>query len=529
MKKFLIILSIILFSLSISTCMDPISIGDGWWREYEDNCACDIAGGPINGCDCGDCDGNGCNCTLWDNCGCTPMPPCNPRFCNCMDLYGECNCGHDNPNNGCYGYNPCECDDGNPNCDCDNKLYCDCNNGCNCTAPITCNCTDTNKDNCDCNGIDCQCALIPTNPPSFTWGFAATRNTLIDTSVFLTENGEVWVWGFRGSGQQGNGTMAIGETRAPARVMGLPKIVHVTGSAYSLAAIDIDGNVWGWGQNLHGATGISQIGTINSPEQVPIPVKVDQLAAGEYFMIARGIDGTVWVWGHDNFGQMGQRNSIITNRNNPIQVTGIGNVRLIGASYEGAFAINNDNKVFVWGRNASGSLGLPGDLNGNYLIERRPTPTESTALSGYASQIEYIAGGYRHGHALLNNGDIIAWGENNRIARSGTGWTHNPIFIQIPSPLAGEKWASLHSRFISTVAITNMGRVFTWGSEGYNVGGASVILRATNVTDLGGGKHNVLFARGNNLFGAGYAAGHKFIEPLPAPRPWTAERLNINF
>ncbi|MCO6548265.1 MAG: hypothetical protein J6583_10880, partial [Gilliamella sp.] len=45
----------------------------------------------------------------------------------------------------------------------------------------------------------------------------ASETFLVDTGITV-ENGDVWVWGFRNSGQQGNGISHDGEYKTPARV-----------------------------------------------------------------------------------------------------------------------------------------------------------------------------------------------------------------------------------------------------------------------------------------------------------------------
>ena len=351
-----------------------------------------------------------------------------------------------------------------------------------------------------------------------------SRSTLIDTGLALN-NGQVWVWGFRGSGQQGNGKTVVSTTTAPTRVQGLEKIVQVTGSAYSLVAINGDGEAWGWGQNLHGAAGV---GTINIIQNKPLKLNVPPLAmvaAGEYFMVALTKDGRVYTWGHNLYGQLG--NGGHTDSVAPVHVvldneTAI----LVGASYEGAFAITIDSntgnpKVWAWGRNASNSLGLGSDET----VYR--TPRRVTSLDPWASDIIYIDGGYRFGHAVLSGGSLLGWGRQSRlgIGSSSTNAIH-PRLISLPASIViSNGLPALHARFISTVALLSDGRVYTWGDEGYNVGGRDITARPS-ANEVGGGKHHVYFRVGNVVHGAGYGAGNKFPSspPSSANRDWRLDR-----
>lgn len=74
----------------------------------------------------------------------------------------------------------------------------------------------------------------------------AQISTMIDTSLGLHQ-GNVWVWGFKGSGQQGNGIHDENRYRYPKKVEGLNNIVSVIGGAHHILAIDKNGYIYSWG------------------------------------------------------------------------------------------------------------------------------------------------------------------------------------------------------------------------------------------------------------------------------------------
>ena len=478
-------------------------------------CSCDPNAG--GGCAC---DPNVVSCSCDPNataCGCDP----DATSCSCGPITGGCNC-----TNGGGPTNP-------PGCNC-NKATCPCGDGCecapgacDCNQPVAqCTCTDCRCVDCTCTPGNCNCPpedpIIPTPAPG-AFGFEFAKNTLIDTGLAL-RNGRVLVWGYRFAAHQGNGNSLVGEYARPAYVSSLSGITQVTGSAHSLVAINAAGEAWGWGQNLYGSAGVG----VRTGTYVSTPARINginnsvppfaHVAAGEYFFVALGTDGSVWTWGHDIYGQLGRSNNSRQDSNVPVKVNLGGETAvMVGSSYEGAFALtvsgNGTYSVWAWGRDIKNSLGF--GIGGDRYVR---TPTRVVDLHLNASRIVYIDGGYLHGYAVLDNGRVLGWGQRNHLGinSADTTWTA-PMEIPIP---AGERVIELHARFISTVALTEdatgVRRIYTWGTESYNVGGRSATVRAT-ITDpaveveVGGGKHHVYYSLNGTAYGVGYANLNKFV------------------
>jgi len=331
----------------------------------------------------------------------------------------------------------------------------------------------------------------------------ASKTSLITTGVNI-EEGEVIVWGFRGSGQQGNGKTSVPSNVAPAKVSSLGDIIALTGGAYHLLALDDEGHVYGWGQSGYGETGCKPNSGIYVHTPCTVLSKVVQIAAGEYFSIALDREGRVWTWGHNLYGQLGdggKKNSQV-----PVQVNLQGEkARLIGAAYEGAFAVTWEGNVWAWGDNEASGLGFQGTKYGVQQIIR--TPTKVANLAPYANRIVYIAGGNGWGEALLLDGTVIGWGLHAALGQ-GTTFT----FISSPVPVEILRGVNqLFARYVGSVALTDDGRVFTWGQTGCSafkmIYGESPTQRATVgiVEEVGGGKEHVFYkTEDGRFFGVGY-------------------------
>lgn len=329
------------------------------------------------------------------------------------------------------------------------------------------------------------------------------QGALLTTGTAVKE-GNVWVWGFRGSSQQGNGKASVPSNAAPAKVNSLSNIVGLTGGAYHLIALDDKGNVYGWGQNGYGQTGCASTDVKNVPCKVL--ANAVQLGAGEYFSMALDAEGQVWTWGYNNYGQLGSGDK--KNSKVPIAVNLNGEkTRLIGAAYEGGFAVTNEGHVWAWGDNEASGLGFQGPKYGYQQIIT--TPTRVPNLEPYADRITYIAGGNGWGEALLNDGSVIGWGVH---ASLGQGMLDTDVSSPEPVQVFNNV-KQLYARYIGSIALTNDGKIYTWGqtkgSSFQMIYGASPTLRTPYnnepVVAVGGGKENVYYQTANGaMYGVGY-------------------------
>ncbi|GAA5100770.1 RCC1 domain-containing protein [Wohlfahrtiimonas larvae] len=354
---------------------------------------------------------------------------------------------------------------------------------------------------------------------------AAQSTTAIDTGVGI-KNGEVWIWGYKGSGQQGNGSTngnLYDRDRVPEKIASLQNIVSVSGGAYHLLAVDYEGYVFGWGLNARGETGCGHTGIVSIPCEVKGTdgqrLRVRQaVGAGEYNSIYLDLNGNVLTSGSSAFGQLGLGPKA-KNTATPTKIDLNGEVaRLIGAAYEGGFAVTydknswdtNEQNVWAWGRDFYSSLGLyaSGD---NYV--RSPMKVEN--LKPYANKIVKIAGGYQYGVALLNDGKVIGWGWYRSVGQScnssRVNTTKSPIPVEVPFPpkmvngvLVPSKVVQMESYFTSTIVLTNHNEIYTFGTSvesAYdNIQGTCPKL--ANITDEFRNEHSTLDSEGNRIPGS---------------------------
>jgi alpha-tubulin suppressor-like RCC1 family protein len=135
-------------------------------------------------------------------------------------------------------------------------------------------------------------------------------------TLVLTQAGDVWAWGYNGSGQIGDGTQTDRDT--PILINGLSDVRQLAaGSGHNLV-IKNDGSVWGWGDNSRGELGTGS--TTPSAQLTPINTGITgmiQVSCGWLLSVGLKSDGTVWSWG-GYAGDIGDGQW--SNRLQPVQV-----------------------------------------------------------------------------------------------------------------------------------------------------------------------------------------------------------------
>jgi alpha-tubulin suppressor-like RCC1 family protein len=290
-------------------------------------------------------------------------------------------------------------------------------------------------------------------------------------------------------------TPVLRPVHSPAAVIGLSGVVSMSaGYTHTLALVE-GGTVMAWGRGQEGQLGIGGIGPEECEESssqlrgcsaLPLAVEglsgVTAVAAGGFHSLALLEDGTVMAWGQNAYGQLGLGSTSgpetcedpgttlphpacsLT----PRPVPGLSGVKAIAASAGQSYALLEDGTVMSWGENDFGELGYLGE-GPSLCGEGEPgrcvsTPTPIKGLTGVTA----IAAGEHHALALLSNGTVVSWG-NNDSGELGDGTQeakYEPTPVSGLSGLSGLSGVvSIGAGAVDSLALMSDGTIWEWGSN----------------------------------------------------------------
>jgi alpha-tubulin suppressor-like RCC1 family protein len=247
----------------------------------------------------------------------------------------------------------------------------------------------------------------------------------------------VGCWGVNGDGQLGDGT----KNPHAGIVVALPagSATAVAAGAKHTCALLVDGTVKCWGGQIAPPTPTTVAGVSGATE----------LVSGHRFACAREGSG-IACWGEDSNGELG-RGTIVSGTQPAAAVTGITDAVAISAGGRFACAREASGSVVCWGNNDTGELGI-----GMYTTSVS-MPGTAVGLPGIAQ----LAGASRHACALLTDGSVQCWGDN-QYGSLGTGdfFTHDGPTV----PVIGVANArAIASGYFHECAILGDGTLGCWG------------------------------------------------------------------
>lgn len=275
-------------------------------------------------------------------------------------------------------------------------------------------------------------------------------------TLALDGQGGVKAWGSNIVGQLGDGT--TNPRSSPAPVPGLQGIVQVAAGINGSAALAMDGTVWMWGSNQQGILGDDS--TAQYPIYRPAPGPVPNLqgivsvSAGWNQMLALRSDGRVFVWGSNSYGEIAQVSS--TNYvSHPVELQTIPPALGVFAGKTFSFATTLSGSAYGWGANESGQLGTGTTVS----------PLYSPATVANLTNVIEMDGGVKHTVALTNDGRVWTFGDN-QYGQLGvsSGVTSRATPAALP-PFSLATITSVSAGYYYTLALANNGTVYGWGHD----------------------------------------------------------------
>jgi alpha-tubulin suppressor-like RCC1 family protein len=221
--------------------------------------------------------------------------------------------------------------------------------------------------------------------------------------------------------------------------------------------INTNGMLFSWGNNQQGQLGIGSLTTASEVESIPFPPGVNgwsDISGGSAFALAIADDGRIYSWGQNAYGQLGLGH---TNRQlSPVRVPFSPDIvawRVAGGSTH-SLLLDSFGRLYSWGSNDYGELGN-GTTNRQYSPQLVALPPGVTAWSS-------IAAGNRFSVALGNDGNVYAWGRNN-FGQLGNNTTTNqalPTRVVLPN---ASGWKSVAAGSAQAMVLSVDGQLYSWG------------------------------------------------------------------
>lgn len=265
-------------------------------------------------------------------------------------------------------------------------------------------------------------------------------------SLALSSDGQVFSWGQNTNGQLGNGYITnsnfptLGD---PSGILNSRTVKAIGAGAYHSVVLTSDNLLVSWGNNFYGQLGNGA--NVNSP----LPVAVDMsgvlagktiaaFAVGGAHNLVLTTDGGLYTWGWNYWGSCGD--TTYDNRNLPVAVdmSGLLNglkITAIQSSYVHSLVLTETGRVYGWGYNGAGELGIgPGTF-----IFNTPVATDTSGVLA-GKTITSISSSNFHTLALDSDGKLYSWGEGQfgKLGNGSTADCKSPVLVDTSGVLAGK-------------------------------------------------------------------------------------------
>ena len=228
----------------------------------------------------------------------------------------------------------------------------------------------------------------------------------------LKANGEVWTWGHNGYGQLGVGNTErkIKPTKTniydSKDTTQTEYAIDVAAGAYHTLVLKSDGTVWTTGYNGYGQLGTGTTQSETEFKQVTgIPEKVIAITANVHTSYALTESGKVYGWGYNYYGQLGINNN--ADQKTPVKMQKVSNIIQISAGDSYITMLDANGSVWNVGYNGNGQFGV-----NNYTTYYLPQQMKTEDGSRILQNIKKVSAGATHTIVLSDDGIAYSTGYN---------------------------------------------------------------------------------------------------------------------
>ena len=288
-------------------------------------------------------------------------------------------------------------------------------------------------------------------------------------TVVLKKDGTVWATGYNEYGQLGQNNTT--NQKIFVQVMDeqgtgkLSNIKAIEAGGNTTYAITNNGEVYSWGYNTYGQIGIGNTTTQLKPVKTSLE-SIKQISANQYHAVALTENGEVYVSGYNAEGELGignNQNSVEKwqKMRNPSNTDDMKNVKQVATGRYHTMVLTNDEKVYATGYNNTKQLADGTTTTRNLLkpmkdsTDKEITNVKTIEAAGYSSYI------------ITNNNELYSAGYNNYGQQFQNNTTDVAKLTKIKTEIGIERIAATKMQDKQTAAyIDKLGRIYTVGYNG---------------------------------------------------------------
>lgn len=281
-------------------------------------------------------------------------------------------------------------------------------------------------------------------------------------TVILLNNGTVYTCGNNGCSQLGHAKSQ--KTAERVEALEVLKVTQVSvGDRFNLVLTN-SGELYSWGERTEGQLGRGSGDEEKGHSRLPrllkslTSVRFVQITCGKHHCLALSDDGRVFSWGHNKHGQLGLGTTEPRDVPHVIPTLLGLPVRQISTGGSHSFVITYSGAVFGWGKNCFGQLGLNDERDRHYPTLCKPLRSQ---------KIKYVSCGEDHTAVLTHDGGVFTFGLGTS-GQLGHARLNNEILPKRVLELMGSRVTQVSCGKRHTMAyIPSSGRVYTVGQAGH--------------------------------------------------------------
>jgi len=205
-----------------------------------------------------------------------------------------------------------------------------------------------------------------------------------------------------------------------------------------------------------------QVSEISNTTSILTPTLINanswyQISAGKNYNLAIDANNKIYSWGRNAVGQLGQ-GTVSSPTSSPTIVEGSMSWKHVSAGEQHALAIASNNRLYAWGGNFHGS-----GATYHYTTGLRSDPVQMPAVESFDSPANYSfvqhASGNNFHVAIRQDGTLWSWGFNNY----GQLGLNDIIARSSPAQIDSGSWSKVFAGDSFAAAINANNKLFMWG------------------------------------------------------------------